>query len=156
MGITIIVAVIVLFVIFRTVSEDKKRKQELVEVSAVQTDESVKKESKNKWSLLSYKGRMVRSTYFWTFACVNIGIVILNIIFEDILQGKWWILQLIYGLFSTWILYVTTMKRCHDMGQSGWFALIPFYYIVLFFLKGQEKDNQYGENPYKENKNEWI
>ena len=33
------------------------------------------------------------------------------------------------------------IKRCRDMGRSGWYSLIPFYNpFVLLFKKGQERE----------------
>ncbi|MCA6069042.1 DUF805 domain-containing protein [Chryseobacterium sp. RG1] len=38
-------------------------------------------------------------------------------------------------------------KRCHDLGNSGWFQFIPFYFIIMIFADGDPRENRYGPNP---------
>lgn len=52
------------------------------------------------------------------------------------------------------IIYVH-IGRSHDLGYSGWMTLLLLIPIVGFvvsiffaFIKGEEKDNKYGPNPY--------
>ena len=46
-----------------------------------------------------------------------------------------------------YILFAQTAKRCHDVDKSGWYQLIPLYFFLLFFEKGDKEANQYGESP---------
>ena len=46
-----------------------------------------------------------------------------------------------------WFLYAQGAKRCHDLGNSGWWQIIPFYIFWLLFQDGQTGVNKYGNNP---------
>lgn len=46
-----------------------------------------------------------------------------------------------------WILIAQSVKRSHDIGNSGWFNLIPFYGLFLLFGNSDDGDNKYGSNP---------
>jgi uncharacterized membrane protein YhaH (DUF805 family) len=48
------------------------------------------------------------------------------------------------GLF---FLFAQGAKRCHDVGRSGWWQLIPFYGLYLLFGEGDTNENEYGKNP---------
>jgi len=50
-------------------------------------------------------------------------------------------------VFVYWIFIAQCVKRCHDIGKSGWWMFIPLYFIWLLFAKGDEHDNEYGEVP---------
>ena len=48
---------------------------------------------------------------------------------------------------ALWFLWAQGAKRCHDLGHSGWWQLIPFYSLWMLFQDGQPGENEYGENP---------
>lgn len=46
-----------------------------------------------------------------------------------------------------WFMLAQGCKRCHDLGHSGWWQLIPFYCFWLMFDNSQPGDNEYGPYP---------
>jgi uncharacterized membrane protein YhaH (DUF805 family) len=49
-------------------------------------------------------------------------------------------------LIILWVfMLMQGAKRCHDIGNSGWWQLIPLYFIWLMVAKGDEGENEYGE-----------
>jgi uncharacterized membrane protein YhaH (DUF805 family) len=39
------------------------------------------------------------------------------------------------------------VRRIHDAGKSGWFALVPVYNIILLFIPGTSGPNRFGPDP---------
>lgn len=46
-----------------------------------------------------------------------------------------------------WSLWAQGAKRCHDRGNSGWYQIIPFYFLVMLFGGSENGINDYGTNP---------
>lgn len=46
-----------------------------------------------------------------------------------------------------WFILAQSVKRSHDLGNSGWYILIPFYIFWLLFKEGNKGDNVYGKEP---------
>lgn len=38
-------------------------------------------------------------------------------------------------------------KRCHDIGRSGYWQLVPFFWFAMIFFDGDEGENRYGPDP---------
>lgn len=53
---------------------------------------------------------------------------------------------LIYFI-GIWFMIAQGIKRCHDLGRSGWYQLIPFYFLVMMFGSGEVGYNEYGSDP---------
>lgn len=67
--------------------------------------------------------------------------------YESQLMGAMFLLIMQMG-----IQIYLAIGRVKDMNKSPWFALIaiiPFVCLYLFFAKGTEGTNQYGEDPRK-------
>jgi uncharacterized membrane protein YhaH (DUF805 family) len=46
-----------------------------------------------------------------------------------------------------WFLWAQGAKRCHDIGKSGWWQIVPFYVLWMLFQAGDPYENEYGDNP---------
>lgn len=96
----------------------------------------------------SFKGRIRRLEYLYSIICINIAGLILQ--FYSVIQEKCtgsFIFDIILLIFLCWFAYAQGCKRCHDIGLSGWYQIIPFFFIVLLFKEGNFDTNKYGINP---------
>ena len=126
-----------------------------------------------------FKGRVRRSSYFfgalaamclWTVLCVSLvaAIAVANgayidpeaqsfLIREDVvIEGEPWmgVAFAAMALLGLWSSLALTVKRWHDVGMTGWFALLtlpPFanfmMFVLLCLLPGTTGPNRYGSDP---------
>ena len=97
-----------------------------------------------------FNGRANRPQYWYFVLCVFIISLVLGII-DSILFGR----QILGLIFSLAILVPSIglgVRRLHDLGRPGWWyfgVLIPIVgpiaLLVLFCMKGEDKDNAYGK-----------
>ena len=92
--------------------------------------------------LFTFKGRANRRENFSAFFVLFLFSIIGQNNSEDILF-------FVIFIVLYWVFIVHAVKRAHDIGLRGWFVLIPFFYLFLLFLKGEEKDNRFGPVPGK-------
>lgn len=98
--------------------------------------------------IFSFKGRIRRTEYglscmiflIWYF--IFIGITEMNDI--NPILGLFIILNIVPAY---WCLWAQGAKRCHDRGNSGWYQIIPFYFLVMLFGGSESGINDYGTNP---------
>lgn len=96
----------------------------------------------------SFNGRIRRTEYCLSFLIYMIWYVVVNVMMETpdpSVEASVFIL--ISFIPMIWFLWAQNAKRCHDRGNSGWYQLIPFYFLVLLFGDGDEGENEYGDNP---------
>mgnify|MGYP002682993735 CR=1 FL=1 len=93
----------------------------------------------------SFKGRIRRLEYGISFIIAVFLISFINVLIEESYELAWLFLAYI-PLY--WFFFAQGAKRCHDMGNSGWYQIIPFYALWMIFAKGEEGiSNKYGINP---------
>ena len=101
-----------------------------------------------------FTGRAGRKE-FWYFTLVSFIVnICLSLLDRFLGMGGEGLLGLIYMVATLLPSLGVSFRRLHDTGRSAWWMLtvfIPilgvFVYLGLMAMKGQEGDNQYGQNP---------
>jgi uncharacterized membrane protein YhaH (DUF805 family) len=91
-----------------------------------------------------FKGRIRRMEYGLSLIIYFVYYIIVTLIVVAINSAQLLILFLLPGLIFLW---AQGAKRCHDIGNSGWFQLIPLYGLWMLFQDGIKGNNEYGINP---------
>ena len=98
-------------------------------------------------SPFSFDGRIRRTEFGISLIIYAIAYVIVGSIGASAGRDSGAGIVFIFFIPMLWFLWAQGAKRCHDLGNSGWWQLIPFYVFWLLFQEGQAGSNQYGENP---------
>lgn len=96
----------------------------------------------------SFEGRIRRTEYGLSFIIMYVYAFIVGI-FVAVVNGGDGLMYLML-VPGYWFLWAQGAKRCHDLGHSGWWQLIPFYGLWMLFGNGEIENNEYGENPKME------
>jgi uncharacterized membrane protein YhaH (DUF805 family) len=94
----------------------------------------------------SFEGRIRRAEYGVSIILYIIVYIIFIFMTADVASSGA-IIGLLLFIPMIWFMLAQATKRCHDLGKSGWWQLIPFYGLWLLFQDGQYGDNDYGPNP---------
>ena len=99
----------------------------------------------------SFSGRIRRTEYGLSFLIYFFVILIVSFVggafsaaSNSALGG---LLVLVLVLPLIFFMLAQGVKRSHDLGNSGWFILIPFYGLWLLFADSKHGTNEYGPNP---------
>jgi uncharacterized membrane protein YhaH (DUF805 family) len=101
-------------------------------------------------NIFSFDGRIRRTEYGASFLIFAFLIGIRNIVLAIAVDGDletYRILAFLTSIPFLWFFWAQGAKRCHDMGKSGWWQLIPFFPLVMIFKEGDSHTNEYGDNP---------
>lgn len=94
----------------------------------------------------SFKGRIRRLEFGISYL---IG-VILNIIFQVLINledSSSALCALGVLVVNVWFMLAQGAKRCHDLGDNGFYQLIPFFVFWMIFAEGDKETNDYGKAP---------
>jgi hypothetical protein len=100
-------------------------------------------------SLFSFQGRIRRIDYLLTtMVVIDLLLIIRRSLEADESSGLLMVLVAFSGVIASgWIGLAAAVKRCHDLGQNGFYTLIPLYGIFLIFIDGTPWENEYGPDP---------
>jgi uncharacterized membrane protein YhaH (DUF805 family) len=91
----------------------------------------------------SFDGRIRRTEYGISFIIFVFVAVFVNALVKT---GEYPIVGIAY-IPMYWFLWAQGAKRCHDLGNNGWWQIIPLYVFWLIFAGADSGINQYGRNP---------
>jgi uncharacterized membrane protein YhaH (DUF805 family) len=95
-------------------------------------------------AVFSFKGRIRRLEFGLTYLAYWFYCLPMNVLSEDEISAGFASIWLLLLIPAVWILLAQRTKRCHDLGYSGWWQLVPFFDLLLIFSKGESQINQYG------------
>lgn len=99
-----------------------------------------------------FKGRARRSEFFIAYvifmACMYLPAAIMEASDDSPASV---VLSVIMMLGGIYFFLSEGTRRCHDLGHSGFWLLIPYYIFWMLFQNSKVGSNEYGNNPKGEN-----
>ena len=96
-----------------------------------------------------FKGRSRRKE-FWIFLIGNLIVELILSIIGSLSGNASGTIYIIVSLYQ-WAVVIPSIalavRRMHDIGNNGWFAIVPIYNLIILFLKGTKGPNKYGPDP---------
>jgi len=100
-------------------------------------------------NIFSFNGRIRRTEFGISYIAYMVLYLVILAVGESEPSAAYIYLGLIPLL---WFVWAQGAKRCHDLGKSGWWQIIPFYIFWMIFQNGEYDENEYGDNPKNENR----
>lgn len=95
-------------------------------------------------SPFSFEGRIRRSEFgFSLIIYITCYVAILGILRSGGIGGMF----ILAFIPLIWFLWAQGAKRCHDLGKSGIWQIVPLYLLWMLFQDGNFGHNEYGPNP---------
>jgi uncharacterized membrane protein YhaH (DUF805 family) len=126
-------------------------------------DSSADKEAVFKELFFTSKGRLNRKSYIYRSIFLSLVLGIIQLILElataaiEALELLFAVMILVLCIFGFVASIMMLARRLHDLDKSGWWMLllcVPlinlFFAIYIYFFKGTEGPNQYGEDPLQQ------
>jgi len=98
-----------------------------------------------KHSIFSFEGRVDRTTYWITIIGLFFAGFMPAAIVAAHLNEATITLLMLNSILINYIAISVGAKRCHDLGVSGWYQMIPFYVLVMLFSESSDKGDRYGK-----------
>lgn len=103
--------------------------------------------------LFEYNSRNGRLEFFIIILISSGLIKVLEAIYLATESNVASIICVLFMFLIIYIQFCATVKRYNDLGKSGFFILLQFIpiiniycFIILFFVKGMDRRNQYGRD----------
>ena len=100
-------------------------------------------------SPFSFEGRIRRKEFCYSYLIFLIWYQI--VLSKDSgssdfdMSSDWFLLVTFIPML--WFNFAQSCKRCHDIGRSGWWQIIPFFSLWLMLAVGDSGTNEYGDSP---------
>ena len=109
------------------------------------------------WLFMRLGGRIGRQLFLlgWLFLTALNGLFLSILLAQE--EGSaeleaWSLVTVVAGMFALWASVALTVKRLHDIGKGGAFAVLVFVplvsivlLVVLALVPGTESPNRYGQ-----------